>query len=98
MIVAQSVDLHPAEWADVVRSIGLGGAVVLIIVLSLGTAFVVRGPGILNSFNRILDTYLKHQRETIRIKDKIRTNQEKLALALEDRKGKNNRSGGGSGT
>jgi hypothetical protein len=67
MVIAQSVDFHPTEWTEVVRNIGLGGAVVLIIALSLGTAFVLRGPGILNAFARILDTILKHRRETLRI-------------------------------
>jgi len=88
-----SIDLHAAEWALVAQQIGLGGAVLLIITLSIGTAFIVRGPGLLDRINKMLEIVLKHRRETRRINEKLRIQQAELRLALENRKRNNGESG-----
>lgn len=84
------VSIDPGGWVDAVERIGLGGTVILILTLFVGTAFIVRGPALLNSLNGILSTILKHQRENKRIQSKIVGKQENLKSALGARNRKGN--------
>ena len=92
-MAATSIDLHAAEWALVAQQIGLGGAVLLILTLSLVTGFILRGPALLEKLNKTLEIVLKHRRETKRINEKLRNQQSELRLALENRKRNNGISG-----
>jgi len=84
--------VEPGPWVDAVERIGLGGTVVLILALFAGTAFLLRGPALLNSVNGIINTILKHRRENKRINEKIASKQANLKTALEARK-RNGRKG-----
>jgi len=87
-----TLNVEPGGWVDSVERIGLGGTVVLILALCAGTAFIVRGPALLNSLNNIINTILKHQREKKRIAEKIKGKQKNLNSALSARR----RNGGGA--
>jgi hypothetical protein len=84
------VQIEPGGWIDAAERIGLGGALLLILALGLATAFVTRGPGLINALNGVLDTILKHQRKKKWIDAKIAEKQQNLKRAIEtaQRKGK----------
>ena len=80
------MQLQPGDWPSVVQQIGLGGALLLIAALSLGTAIAFRLPGILRECNTILTTILKHRREGRRIEDKVKSKQQNLKEKIEKTK------------
>jgi hypothetical protein len=77
----------PNPWVAAVEKIGLGGALVLVIALSLGTAFIFRGPALIRAFNEIAKTISKHKLEKLKIEERVQGRQKNLKSAAEKRRG-----------
>ena len=80
------VTVEPGGWIESVERIGLGGSILLILALSVGMAFIIRGPALIGALNRILNTILKHQRDKKRIAARIEDKKANLKTALDARK------------
>lgn len=82
------VSIDPGSWPDVVERIGLGGALLLILALAFGTAFIFQGPAIIQAFNRTVEIILIHKRKSKRVAEKVGQKQTSTGRTIKAKQGK----------
>ncbi|PZA13182.1 hypothetical protein DNX69_02020 [Rhodopseudomonas palustris] len=71
-----------------VERIGLGGALLLVLTLSFGVAFIIRGPALVQAFNKTLEIVLKHRRLMLDVQRKVEGKQSNIQSAIQQARGK----------